>query len=84
MTLDQETEQSIKRFRVRQERRLYELVGEISKRLDKDPPEVMQTVTSWKGKDGRERQGGLRPELLSDERLANSIKDAEGWLASIG
>lgn len=74
-------EQAIRAHRVRMERRLYELVGLLAqKHSDKDPVEIMRTVTSWTGKDGKERRGMMRPELLSDERLEKSILDAEGWL----
>lgn len=77
---DQLAEKSIRAFRVRQERSLYGLVGQISTILDLDPPEVMKTVTAWTGKDGKQRGGIMRPELLSDERLAKSIEDATNWL----
>ena len=81
MTEDVEAEKAIRAYRVRQERRLYECVGKLAKKLPaQDPPEIMRTVTAWKGKDGRERGGIMRPELLSDERLSRSIADAEAWL----
>lgn len=74
-------EQAMRAHRVRMERRLYELVGLLAeKHPDRDPVEIMQTVTSWRGKDGKERRGSFRPELLSDERLERSIADGEGWL----
>ena len=82
---DQLAEKAIRAHRVRQERTLYGLVGQLSEKLpDMDPPEIMRTVTAWTGKDGKQRGGIMRPELLSDERLAKSIEDAQGWLEDMG
>lgn len=80
LPMDMVAEKAIRAFRVKQERTLYALVGKLATKLERDPVEVMLTVTAWTGKDGKERRGIMRPELLSDERLDRSVKDAEAWL----
>lgn len=84
MTLADQTEQAIRAHRVRMERRLYELVGQISQKSRKDPVWVMRMCTSYKRPDGSIVAGLMRPELIrSDERLERSVKDAEMWLEKL-
>ena len=81
LPLDIQVEKAIRSDRVKRERRLYEVVGLIAQKLpDKDPVEIMRTVTAWKDKEGRRRNQRWRPEMLNDAHLDRSIKDAEEWL----
>ena len=85
MNLADQTEQAIRAHRVRLERRLYQLVGEITAKTGKDPAEVMRFCTSYKKPDGTVVPGKMRPELLrSDEHLEKSVEDAEVWLREVG
>jgi hypothetical protein len=81
--MDEAAQEVLRRYRVRNERKLYELVGRIAcKRAGVDYPKqfepmplkaaelvpgIMRTVTSFKRGDGSVVAGVLRPELMRSD-----------------
>jgi hypothetical protein len=81
MPAEARVEQAVAAERSRLRTRLYELVTALEKALDKDPAEIMRTVTGYTDRKTQRRvMGKLNAHLLSDEHLQRSIADAEAWL----